>query len=156
MVYLSAEQLRNDDFTIQHDSILLPFILELHRYPFLHCLDNDASDTEADSDNACVDIDQPRVRTWIYGTPDFENRLAVKTISNEYFDIVDDEIDLWSQSSFNEAYRVGHWCIKHNLSWAAINENFRNPMIATISNFTSAKCIVVSGSLQECLTRCGV
>ena len=77
-------------------------------------------------------------RTRICGTPHLDNRLAGKPISNEYFDVFDDEIDLWSPFSCEEEYRLVHWCVKHNLSRAAINELFRNPTMATVSNFTSS------------------
>ena len=138
IVYVSAEQLPDDGFAIEHDSILLPFVHEPHHDPFLHPSDDDSSDTEADSENACIDPEQPPVRTRICGTPQLDNRLAGKPISNEYFDIFDDEIDLWSPFSCEEEYRLAHWCVKHNLSRAAINELFRNPTMATISNFTSS------------------
>jgi len=36
IVYVSAEQLPDDGFAIEHDCILLPFAHEPHRDPFLH------------------------------------------------------------------------------------------------------------------------
>ena len=86
--------------------------------------------------NACIDPEQLPVRTCIYGTPPFDNHLARRPISNEYFDIGDDEVELWSQFSCEEEHRLAHWCIKHNLSRAAIKEVFRNSTMAIISNFT--------------------
>jgi len=65
ILYISAEQLPDDGIAIEHDSILLPFVLEPHRDPFLHPSDDDSSDTEADSENACIDAEQPPVRTRI-------------------------------------------------------------------------------------------
>jgi hypothetical protein len=94
IVYLSAEQLPDDGFAIKHDSILLPFVHEPHNYHFLHPSDNDSSDPEADTVSACIDPENPPVRTPICGTPHLDNRLAGKPISNEYFDVFDDEIDL--------------------------------------------------------------
>jgi len=67
-----------------------------------------------------------------------DNHIAGKPISNEYFDIFDDEIDLYSPFSCEEEYQLVNCCIKHKLSRAAINEHFKNPMMATISNFTSS------------------
>jgi len=104
IVYISAELLPDDDFAIQHDTILHPFVQEPHHNPFFHPSDNDSSDTEADSENACIDPEQPPVRTCICGTPHLDNRLAGKPISNEYFDVFDDEIDLWSLFSCEEEY----------------------------------------------------
>jgi len=55
---------------------------------------------------------------------------------NKYFDFFHDETYLWWLSSCEEEYWSVHWCIKHNLSWAAIDNVFRNCMTATMSNFT--------------------
>jgi len=104
IVYILAEQLPVHGFGIEHDSILLPFIHEQHRDPSLHPSDDNSSNTEAESENACIDREQPPVRTHIYGTPHLDNRLAVKPISNEYFDIFKDEIDLWSSFSCEKEY----------------------------------------------------
>jgi len=123
---------------IEHDSILLQFVQEKHLDPFLHPVKDDSSDTEAHLENACIDQEQPPVRTLICGTPQLDHCQAGKPISNEYFDVFDDEIDLWSPFSCKEEYRLAHWCVKHNLSRAAINELFRNPTTATVSNFTSS------------------
>jgi len=135
IVYVSAEQLPDDGFAIEHDSILLPVVHEPHCDLFLHPSDDNSSDTEADSENACIDPEKPPVWTRIYGTPHLDIRLAGKPISNEYFDFFDNEIDLWSLFSCEEEYQLAHWCIKHNLSRAAINKLLRNHTMATISNF---------------------
>jgi len=55
IVYVSAERLPNDGFAIEYNSILLPFVPELHRDPFLYPSDNDSSDTEAVRKYACID-----------------------------------------------------------------------------------------------------
>jgi len=110
IVYVSAKQLPDDGFAIEHDSILLPFVHVPHHDPFFHPSDHHSSDTEADSENACIDPEQPPVRTRICDTPHFDNRLAGKPISNEYFDVFDYEIDLWSPVSCEEEYRLAHWC----------------------------------------------
>jgi hypothetical protein len=96
ILYVSAKQLADDGFPIEHDSILLPFVPEPHQNAFLHPYDDDSSDTEADSENACIDPEQAPVRTRICGSPQRDNRQAGKPISHEYFDIFDDEIDIWS------------------------------------------------------------
>jgi len=67
-----------------------------------------------------------------------DNRPASKPISNEYFDIFDDEIYLSSPFSGEEEYRLAHWCLKNYLSSAAINERLANRTMATVSNFTSS------------------
>ena len=85
----------------------------------------------------CIDREQPPVRTPIYGTPQLDNRLAGKPISNKNIDIFDDDIDSSSRFSCKERYQLVHWCIKHNLSRPAINELCRNPTMATFSNFIS-------------------
>jgi len=138
IVYVSAVQLPDNGYAIEHDSILLPFFHEPHHDRFVHPSDDDSSDTEADGENGCIDPEQPPVRTRICGTLHLDNHLAGKPISNEYFDVFDDEIDLWSPFSCKEEYRLADWCVKHNLSRAAINELFRNPTMAIISNFTSS------------------
>jgi hypothetical protein len=138
IVYVAAELLANDGFGIQSNSIQLPFIPEMHSDPLLHHSDDDSIDTEAGSENACIDPEQPPVRTRIYGSPHFNNRLSSKRISNKYFNIFDDEIDLCSPLSCEEEYRLAHLCVKHYMSKAAINKHFWNPTMATISNFTSS------------------
>jgi len=136
ILYVSAKQPPDDGFAIKHDSILLPFVHEPHYNPFNNPADNDSSDTVADGENACIDSEQPPLGKGICGTLRLGNCLAGKPISNEYFNIFDDEIDLLSPFSWEEEYWLAHWCIKHNLSRAAINELFRNPTMATVSNFT--------------------
>jgi hypothetical protein len=54
-VYVSAEQLPDDGVAIEHETILLPFVHEPHRDPFLYPSDDVSSDTEADSEKACID-----------------------------------------------------------------------------------------------------
>jgi len=93
---------------------------------------------QADREIACIDPEQSPVWTRICGTPHLDVRLAGKPISNECFDIFNNEIDLWSRYSCEEEYRSAHWCVKHNLSRSAVNELFRNPTMRTISNFTSS------------------
>jgi len=102
IVYVSAEQLPDDGLAIEHDSILLPFVHEPHHDPFFHHSDDDSSDTEANSKNPCIDPEQPPVRTRNCGTPHLDNHLAGKPISNEYFDVFDEESDLWSLFSCEE------------------------------------------------------
>jgi hypothetical protein len=138
IVYVSDKKLPDDSVAIDHDSILLPFVHELHHDPILHPSDVDSRDTEANSENACIDQEQSPVRTLICGTPHLHNRVAGKTISIEFCDVFNDEIDLWSPFSSKKEYRLAHWCVKCNLSRAAINELFGNPTMATVSNFTSS------------------
>jgi hypothetical protein len=93
IVYVSAKQLPDDDFAIEQDSIIFPFIYEPHRDTFLYPSEDDSSYTEADSETASIDQEQPLVRTHMYGTVHFDDRLASKPISNEYFNIFDNQID---------------------------------------------------------------
>jgi hypothetical protein len=104
IVDVSAEQLPDEGFAIEHTSILHPFIHNTHRDPFLNPSDDVSSDTEADSENACIDPEEPPVRTHIYGTPHLDNHLAGKPISNQCFDIFDNEIDPWSLFSCEKEY----------------------------------------------------
>jgi hypothetical protein len=150
IVYASAEQLPDDGFANEHDTILLPFVHEPHHDPFFHPSDDDSSVTEADSENACIDPEQPPVRTRTCGTPHLDNCLAGKPISMEYFDIFNDDIDLWSLFSCKEEYRLEHWCVKHNLSRAAINKLSRNPTMATVSNFTSSHTVFKRWNKMSC------
>jgi hypothetical protein len=55
IVYISAEQVPDNGFAIGHDSILLPFVHEPHRDPFLYPSHDDSSNTEDDGENACID-----------------------------------------------------------------------------------------------------
>jgi len=144
IVYVSAEQLPDVGFVIKHHRILLPFVHEPHRDPFLHPSDDDSSDTEAGSQDGCVDPKEPPVRTRNYGTPHLRNHLAGKPISNKHFDIFDNEIDPWSPFPWEEEYRLAHWCVKHNLSRAAINERFRNRTMATVIIFTMSHTLFKS------------
>jgi len=123
---------------IEHDSILRPFVDEPHHHSFIHPCDQYCSDIDDDSEDACIDPAQPSVRTRPCGTPHLDVSLAGKPICNKYFNIFKDEIDLWLPFSCEEEYRLGHWCVKHNLSRAAINEHFRNTKRATVSDFTSS------------------
>jgi hypothetical protein len=141
IVYISAEQLPDDRFAIEHDTILLSFVQEPHRNPVLQPADDDSSHTEADSETVCIDPEQPPVQTRICGTPHLDNCRAGKPITNKYFNIFVDVIDQWSPFSCEEEYRLAHWCIKLNLSRAAINDLFRNPTMATVSNYTSSHTV---------------
>jgi hypothetical protein len=94
IVYVSTEQLPDDHFAIEYDSILLPFVQEPHSDRFLHPSNDDSSDTNTNSLNACMDPEQPPFWTRICGTPHLDNCLAGKSMSKEYFDIFDNEIDL--------------------------------------------------------------
>ena len=95
IVYGSAAQLQDDRLLIAHDTIQLAFIHDQHCDPFLHPSDNDPGDTQADSKNACIDPEQPPVRRRINAAPYKANPLASRSICNKYFDIFDDDIDLW-------------------------------------------------------------
>jgi hypothetical protein len=123
---------------MKHDSILRPFVHEPHHNPFPHHSDDGSNNTKADSGNAGIDPEQPPVPMTIYGTPHLDNRLASKPSSNEYFDVLDHGIDLWSPFCCEEEYRLAHWCIQHTMNRAALNERFRNPTRATVSDFTSS------------------
>jgi len=123
---------------IEHNGNLLPFVHELDRNPFLHPSDNDSSYTDADSEIAWLNPKQPPVQTHNCGSPHSANCRAGKPISNEYFDIFDDEINLWLQFSYQEENLSVHWCVKSNFSRAAMNKLFRNPTMATVRNFTSS------------------
>jgi len=94
IICISAKPLPDDGFAIEHDSFQLPFVHEPHHDPIHHPSDTGSSNTEADSEKACIDPEQPPVRTRIYGTSPLDNRQAGKRISDEYFDIFKDEIDL--------------------------------------------------------------
>jgi hypothetical protein len=137
-VYVSAEHLLHDGFAIEHDCLLLPLVHEPHHNPFLHFSDDDSSNPEADSENPCIDSERPPLRAQICGTPHFDICRAGKPITNEYFDVIEDEIDPWSPCACEEEYQLARWCVKQNLSTAVINEHFRNPTMATICNFTSS------------------
>jgi hypothetical protein len=44
--------------------------------------------------------------------------------------------------SYIEEYRLVHWCTTYNMSRAAINKLFRNPMTETINNFALGHTVV--------------
>jgi hypothetical protein len=106
---------------IDHDRILFLFIYDPHRDRFRHPLDDDSSDIEVNCENACIDPEQPLVCIQIYGTPHLENSLARKCIGNKYFDIFQDESDVWPPLYGEEDYRLGHQCIMPNFRRAAMN-----------------------------------
>jgi hypothetical protein len=66
----------------------------LYCNPVLHPSDNDSSNKEANSNNECIIPAQPAVQIRIYGTAHMGNHLASKSMSNDYFDIINDEINL--------------------------------------------------------------
>jgi hypothetical protein len=78
------------------------------------------------------------VVTCIDGKPHLNACPAGKLISNDYFDILTNEIDLWSTFSCQEEYQLVYWCIKHNMSRAASNKLLRNPIMSTFIKFTSS------------------
>ena len=108
ILYISAKQLPDDGFVIEHDCILLPFVHELHCHPVLHPSNNDSGDTVAHGKHLHVDWEQAAVRRIHYGTPHSENCLAGKLISYEYFDILDHQMNQWSPFSCLEEYRFAH------------------------------------------------
>jgi len=105
---VSAEHLPDVGVAIEQDTILLPCCHEPGHDPFLRPSEDDSSDAEAESKNACNDPQQPPVQTRIDGTPYLENRLAGKPNSNKYIDIFDDDIDLWSPFCHKEEYQLAH------------------------------------------------
>jgi len=54
ILYISTEQLSDDGFAIEHELILLPSIHAPHHHPFLHPSNDDSSNTEVDSNIACI------------------------------------------------------------------------------------------------------
>jgi hypothetical protein len=60
---------------------------------------------------------------------------AGKAIDSD-FNIFNDQIDQWAPFSCEEEYHLAHWCVKHKLSRAAINELMKLQGVNT--NFTSA------------------
>jgi len=124
---VSAEQLPDDGFEIEHNISLHPFIHELHHDRILHPSHNDSSHTEANSQNESFDPEQTPFRSHIYGTPHLDDCRASKLIREECFDIFDGEIHPWSSYSCEEEYRFLHWFVKHNFSIAAINNVLQEP-----------------------------
>jgi len=73
--------------------LLTLFLGDLHQKYVLHPFDDDSSDREADSQNACIYPEQLTVWARIYGTLHLDSCLAGLPISNEHFDIFENEID---------------------------------------------------------------
>ena len=132
ILYVSAEQMPDDGFAIKQDSILMRLVDETHHDPFPQLANNHASDTEANTKNAFIDPEQPPVRTLISATPHWENQLTGKTIGNQYFNILDDDPDLWSPFSCEEEYWLAHQCVEHILRGAVIYGHFGNCMMPTV------------------------
>lgn len=141
ILYLSAEQLPDDGFAIGHDSILSLFVYKPHCNMYLHPSIDESSNTEADGKNASFNPAWPPVWPRIEDTQHVDHLLTCQPTSNEYFNIFDNEIDLCSPLSCQQQYQLAHWCIKYNMYRAAINELFRNPTIATVSNITSSHTV---------------
>lgn len=125
-----------DGFVITHNSIVLPFVHEQHHNPVHHPSNEDSSHTECSQRQCLYRSEQPPVQIRIYGTGRLDNCRARKQVSNEYFDTCHDEFDQWSQFPCDDQYRLVHWCVKHILSRAAINELITNPTMVTISNLS--------------------
>lgn len=100
--YIVAKQLPDDGFVIEYNSILMSFVYEPYRDCFLPHSDDDCSDTEADCYNECIDPEQSPFWTRIYGTSHWDNCRAGMPISNEYFDVFTDDMNLWSLFSCAE------------------------------------------------------
>jgi len=141
IVYIPANQLPDVCFAIEHHNI--PFVSIYDRYDnlFFYFLHDDSSDTEANGGNAHIDPEQSPVRMHHNDTPHFANRQARKPIRNVYFKIGNKDIDLYSPYSHEEMYWIAHWCVKHNLSRAAIDPLFRNHTMANVSNLTFAQTL---------------
>jgi len=88
-----------------------------------------------------VDPEQPAVQTRIYGTPHWVSCLGGKPVSNEYFNIFNDEICVCSLFSCEEEYRFTHCCDTYNLSRGAIIKRFNKPTMPTVSNFASSHTV---------------
>jgi len=147
ILYGPAKQLPDDCVATKYYSILLLFIHKPHGDPVHYPLNDDSSDTDANSDIDYLYPEQPPVWTRIYGTSQWTSSLAGVTIRNLYFDIIENEIHLWSPFPLEEKYWLVSWCFKHNLSSAAIIEVFGNPMMATVTNIASSHTL--SKSLNE-------
>lgn len=72
----------------------------------------------------------------VNGTPHCNTEELSKPISSHDFDYFYDRIHLLSPVSGKEENQIDHWCVKHNLSRAAIHKLFRNPTMAIVGNFT--------------------
>lgn len=141
IVDVPAKQPSDDGSMIEHSSILLPFIHDPHLDPFLHLSNGDSNDVEANNENMLYDPVQLPVGTRNNRTPRLHNGLTGMPITNDYVNIFDDEVDLWSPSSCMEQYPSVHWCVMHNFGRAAFNELFMNLMIGTVSNITSSSTV---------------
>jgi len=87
-----------------YNCILRIFVHKLHCDHFLHPVEDDSSNTEANSKNGCIDPEQPSVWTQIFGIPHLNNHAGGRPICNEYFDIFDEELHRWSPFSREEEY----------------------------------------------------
>jgi len=137
-----------------HNSILLAYVHELHCNRFVYPPEVHFYNIETDTERLFVDQLRPPIWTRIYGTAHCDHHLAGNYSSNEYFNIFDDEIYLYSFYSWMEKYQSVHWCIKHKLNRAAFNELLWIPTMAIISNFTLS-CNVFQ-RLNEASYRMGI
>jgi hypothetical protein len=135
IVYVLHRERPDDGFATERDSILLPFVHEAYCELCAHTTKDHSSYIEANSEYVSVDQEKPPVQTWVCCTLPMHHRLTRQPISNECLDMLDNDVDLWSMSFCKEEYWLAHWCVKHNLSRAAINELFQNPRMVTVSNF---------------------
>jgi len=116
IVYISAKYIPDDSFTIERNGILLSFNHGPHCDLFLHPSDDDHCDTEANSENTCINLEQALRQTHIYGKPHLGNCLATKPIRKKYVNIIEDHMDLWWSISCEDEDGLVHWCAKHSLS----------------------------------------
>jgi len=117
---------------------LLPFVYEPHRDPFLDPSDNNSSNPVATSDTASIILEQPPVRTHIYGTPHLHKRVAQNPISNKYhntskMNLINGHLVLTRRSIIcrTGASSTG----REQLLSTSFSEHLSIP---TISNFTSS------------------
>jgi len=140
--YVSAKQPRDNGFVIKQNEILLLFSCKQYYNLSLYSFHDDSCVIDTTSQSICVDPAQPAAQARINGTPHLDNHLACKPITNKYFDILNNESDLWLQFTCEEENWLVYWCPKHILRWAGVNRLSRNSMMATISNSTLSQNLI--------------
>ena len=136
ILYVSAEQLPEDCSAIKHNNILLPFIHEPHSNPCPHPSNNDSSNTEANSQNACVNPERTPVCTDIHGTPHWDNCLAGKPIRNEYFDFFDNGKELRS-----------HFYVRRSIEYRTCASSTTEAELLSTSCSGTLRCLLLTSSL---------
>jgi len=89
---ISTGHLPDDCSPTVRDSLFRPLAPKLDRDQYLQTSNYHSTDREANTNNTCIDPEQPPVQTKIYGTAHLDYNLPIKSFRGGNFDMLDVEI----------------------------------------------------------------